>query len=76
AEDEAFPGEVVFSSADAGHGIRDDDGAPALPAEARSQPARAGEAARAGQRLIEEPRETLEFLERLMAESTRTRGGN
>ena len=69
ADSEAFAGDVVFSSADPGSGIRAEPrppravAAPPAPAPAPSPvPAQ-----------LEEHREPVEFLERLMAEAKRRR---
>jgi hypothetical protein len=61
ADSEAFAGEVVFSSADAGTGIRVEPRPPQALADAPA-PAQ-----------LEEHREPVEFLERLMAEAKRRR---
>jgi hypothetical protein len=64
ADGEAYAGEVIFSSGDAGTGIRED--------AKRSGPKEV-EGAGARQPLLEENREPVEFLERLMAEAKRRR---
>jgi hypothetical protein len=61
ADSEAFAGDVVFSSADSGAGIRDEPRSPKAVADAAA-PAQ-----------LEEHREPVEFLERLMAEAKRRR---
>jgi hypothetical protein len=61
ADSEAFAGDVVFSSADPGAGIRDE---PRAPKAVTGTPAPAQ---------LEEHREPVEFLERLMAEAKRRR---
>ncbi len=60
--EEAAPGKVVFASADEGHGIRDDDGG-TRDAPDEGPPAR----------LLEEPRQPLEFVDQLLEEARRRR---
>ncbi len=63
-DDEAAAGPVVFSSADAGTGIR-----PSAPTAPGTDTAARADETRPPKLLLEEQRDSLEFLERLMAES-------
>jgi hypothetical protein len=90
APEEALPGKVVFSSADEGAGIREDDervqpaGQDRTTAESPSstppttkkdEDSGPGdpEGTRPPVRLLEEPREPLRFIDRLLAETSRRR---